>query len=89
MRTSLNNILETEQYLAGQLTPEDRLMYDARLIVDTDLKEQTRWQQHTYDVVRAYGRMQFKDQLNQLHECLMTEPQHIRFRNKIRNIFSL
>ena len=89
MRTSLNNILKTEQYLTGQLAPEDQLLYDARLIVDQDLKEQTQWQQHTYEVIRAYGRMQIRKQLEQMHDKLMTEPQHAGFRNKIRKIFSL
>jgi len=89
MRTSLNNILETEQYLTGQLAPEDQLLYDARLIVDQDLKEQMQWQQHTYEVIRAYGRMQIRNQLEKLHDQLMTEPQHTSFRNKIRKIFSL
>ncbi len=89
MRTSLNNIQETEQYLKGQLTPEDRLVYDARLIIDTDLNEQTRWQQHTYEVVRAYGRMQFRNELDKIHARLMTEPQHNSFRKRILNIFSL
>lgn len=89
MRTSLNNILETEQYLTGQLAPEDQLLYDARLIVDEDLQEQTRWQQHTYEVIRAYGRMQISNQLENIHHRFMTEPQHIIFRNKILKIFSL
>lgn len=89
MRTSLNNILETEQYLAGQLSPEDRLLYDARLIVDGELNEQTRWQQHTYEVIHAYGRMQFRNKLEKMHERFMTEPQHNSFRNKILKIFSL
>jgi hypothetical protein len=89
MRTSLNNIQETEQYLKGQLTPEDQLVYDARLILDTDLNEQTRWQQQTYEVVRAYGRMQFRNELEKIHERLMIEPQHNRFRKRILNIFSL
>lgn len=88
MRTSLNNIFETEQYLAGQLLPEDQLVYEAKLLVDADLNEQTRWQAHTYDVIRAYGRMELKIQLEQLHQQLMTEPQHSRFRKIILNIFS-
>jgi thioesterase domain-containing protein len=89
MRTSLNKLFETEQYLAGQLSPEDQLLYEALLIVDTDLSEQTRWQKHTYDVIRAYGRMELKDKLDRMHQQLMTEPQHRSFRNKIRNIFSI
>lgn len=88
MRTSLNNILETEQYLTGQLAPEDHLIYDARLIVDEDLKEQMHWQQHTYEVIRAYGRMQIKSRLEEMHQRFMTEPQHTSFRNKILKIFS-
>ena len=88
MRTSLNKIFETEQYLQGRLAPEDQLVYDARLLVDADLNEQTRWQQHTYEVVRAYGRIQLKSRLEKIHEQLMTQPQHSSFRNKILNIFS-
>lgn len=88
MRTSLNNIFETEQYLTGQLPPEDQLIYDARLIVEEDLKEQTRWQKHTYEVIRAYGRMKIRSRLEEMHERLMTEPQHTSFRNKILKIFS-
>ncbi|MGN6646273.1 MAG: hypothetical protein ACTHJT_07060 [Cytophaga sp.] len=89
MRTSLNNIFETEQYLTGQLAPEDRLVYDARLIVNTELCDQTHWQQRTYEVVRAYGRMQLRNELEKIHERLMTEPQHNSFRKRILNIFFL
>jgi hypothetical protein len=89
MRTSLNKILKTEQYLTGQLAPEDQLAYDAGLIVDEDLKEQTRWQQQTYEVIRAYGRMQFRSQLEKIHNQLMTAPQHTVFRNNILKIFFL
>jgi hypothetical protein len=88
MRTSLNSTQETEHYLNGQLSTEDRLIYQARLIVEEGLEEQTRWQKKTYAIVHAYGRMQFRNQLTKIHEQLMTEPQHHNFRNKILHFFS-
>lgn len=88
MRTSLNKILETEQFLNKQLAPEDALVFQARLIVESDLHQQMLWQQRTYSVVRAYGRMQLKDTLERMHDQFMTAPQHSSFRNKILQFFS-
>lgn len=88
MRTSLNKIQETEQYLNGQLAPEDRLVFQARLVVEEGLEEQLQWQQKTYAVIQAYGRMQLRAQLEKLHERLMTDPQHKSFSTKILQFFS-
>ncbi|WP_157447003.1 hypothetical protein [Cytophaga aurantiaca] len=88
MRTSLNKLFETEQFLNKQLGPEDELVFQARLLVEADLNEQMLWQQRTYSVVRAYGRMQLRDKLERMHNQFMTAPEHTSFRNNILQFFS-
>ncbi|PTQ93171.1 hypothetical protein C8P68_10943 [Mucilaginibacter yixingensis] len=87
MRTSLNNLKLAEEYLKGQATPGDALLFEARLIIEPELQEQIQQQQHAYRLSHQYGRQQLKAQLEEVHERLFTLPRYAGFRRLVLGIF--
>jgi hypothetical protein len=85
MRTSLNNIKSAEDYLLHQSTPEDHLLFEAQLLLSSELKENLLWQKKTYQLVKLYGRKKLKEELEQVHNELFTTNKG--FRNKILSFF--
>ena len=88
MRTSLNNIKQIDDYLLHYASQPDRVLFEARLLVQPALQEDLAWQQKTYDIVNEYGRRQLKAEIEAVHRQLFSEPEHISFRRKIMAIFS-
>jgi hypothetical protein len=77
MRTSLVEIQAIEAHLlAGASLPEGE-----------DIPGKVQWQQHTYDVVREYGRKQIKAELEGVHQQLFTGSAFWRFRRRIARYF--
>jgi hypothetical protein len=88
MRTSLNEIREIEEHLLLRSRPDNSLLFEARLILDKDLREKLLWQKKTYAVIQLYGRRRLKNEIEAVHEKLFNEPAHEGFRNKIMKLFT-
>jgi hypothetical protein len=84
----LNNIQQIDDYLLQYASQPDRVLFEARLLVQPALQEDLAWQQKTYDIVKEYSRRQLKAEIESVHQQLFTEPEHISFRRKIMAIFS-
>lgn len=76
-----------EDCLQGQAPDEERLLFEAKLLLDPELREDAHWQQKTYGIIRNYGRQQLRQELEQAHQTLFTVPQHQRFRDKVLELF--
>ena len=87
MRTSLNNIAQTEARLLNKQHPGDTLLFDARLLLDTDLQADVSAQKQVYTLVQQYGRRQLKQEIEAVHQQLFTQPEHLSFKQKIARIF--
>ena len=87
MRTSLNDIQQIDDYLLQYASQADRVLFEARLLVQPALQEDLAWQQRTYEIVKEYSRAQLKAEIESVHQQLFTEPEHISFRRKIMAIF--
>lgn len=87
MRTSLNNLKLTEEYLKGQATPGDVLLFEARLIIAPELREQIQHQQQAYSLINQYGRQQLKAQLEEVHMQLFTLPRYTKFKQLVLGLF--
>lgn len=88
MRTSLKEIKNIENYLFGRFEAGEKLMFDTRLILDTQMAEKVAWQKEAYDLVQQYGRKKLKSELEMVHQKLFENPEHTGFRQKILQIFS-
>ncbi|RYZ94769.1 MAG: hypothetical protein EOP47_27175 [Sphingobacteriaceae bacterium] len=87
MRTSLNNIQLTEEYLLGLLPPGDKLLFDANRVLDIELDHNVQMQQNAYTLVQQYGRKQLKAEIEAVHNQLFTNPQHSSFAQRILRLF--
>jgi hypothetical protein len=87
MRTSLNNIKAINDYLLGSMDPGDSLLFEAKMLLSGDLREDVQHQQNTYSIIRQYGRESIKAEIKELQQTLATAPQHQRFMQRIVNLF--
>ena len=87
MRTSLNEIQQTETYLQGNMTAGDRLVFEARMLLNPALHTNVLLQKQVYTIVWAYSRKQLKAELEAVHHKVFREPAYQSFRKKVHNIF--
>ena len=87
MRTSLNNIAQAEQYLLKRSAPAGSLLFEAKMLINDELKNNVAAQQQVYSLVKQYGRKQLKAEIEAVHQQLFTQPGHMSFRQKIARIF--
>jgi hypothetical protein len=83
----LNEIRETEQYLKGELHPQDRLVFEARLITEPTLRINTVLQRRVYTLIRLYHRKKLKDSIESMHQRLFEDPAEKSFAEKIHHYF--
>jgi lipoate-protein ligase A len=84
---SLRRIKAIECYLSGAAAPHERLLHQARMLVDCDLQRDTRLQQQVYEAVRAYGRKQLRNNIKAVEEQLFTDSTYADFQQQIKQIF--
>jgi len=88
MRTSLRETEQIEAHILRLSEPGDTLVFEARLLLDAELKDKLLWQQKTYSLVRRYGREQLKGEIEAVHQKLFNNEKHTSFRQKIMRFFS-
>jgi hypothetical protein len=88
MMTSWNETEQIEVQLSGQSDTGSRLVFDARVILDPELRDKVLWQKKTYIIIQSYGRRQLKKEIEAVHQKLFTQPEHISFSQKIRRLFT-
>jgi hypothetical protein len=87
MRTSLNNLQLTEEYLHGMLPPGDKLLFDANRVLDTELDHNVIMQQKTYTLVQQYGRKKLLEEIDAVHRQLFTQKRYYSFAQSILQLF--
>lgn len=87
MRASLNEIRTIEQYLTGRMLVEDRLVLEAKALVDPSLASRIGLQKKIHDVLRLYHRRKLKRRAEEIHTVLFTDPSKTSFRKSILQLF--
>ncbi|HVW58616.1 MAG TPA: hypothetical protein VHC48_01225 [Puia sp.] len=85
MRKSLHEVQEIDRYIFRRMTRPDRLVFQARMILQPGLKEKVRLQQKAHAFLRWCSRKEKKDELTALYHRLMNDT---AFHATIRSIFS-
>lgn len=88
MKTSLNELRLIEDYLLAGHGDGERCLFEAKLILQPELREQVYWQKKTYQVVRDYGRKQLKAEIAHVHQTLFNAKEHQSFRQRIMRLFN-
>ena len=89
MRTSLNNIKIIDDYLLGRMAPDDSLLFEADMLLNSDLSDDIKYQQSTYSIIRKYSRQCLKTEIKAVQETLATAPEHVGFMRSIGNLFKM
>jgi hypothetical protein len=87
MRTSLNDIAHTEKFLRGELPPEEKLVFEARLLTSPVLRWNISAQQKVYTLIKLYHRKKIKQQAQNIQHKLFHESQHADWREEIIQLF--
>ncbi|MFD0793023.1 hypothetical protein ACFQZX_05305 [Mucilaginibacter litoreus] len=87
MRTSLNNIKETDDYLLGLLSAPNALVFEARMLIDAQLQEQAALHKQTHSLIQQYGRARLRADIEAVHTQLFNQPEHSSFRQRILRLF--
>lgn len=88
MKTSLNELLLIEDFLLTSPGGEEKVLMQARLLLQPELQESIHWQQKTYQLVETYGREQLRKEISQVHQKLFASPEYLSFRQRIMRLFS-
>jgi hypothetical protein len=88
MTTSWNETRQIEAHILGTANTGDALVFEAKLMLDNTLADKVIWQQKAYNAIQQYGRRQLKKEIEQVHQQLFTQPEHISFAQKIKRLFS-
>lgn len=84
----MNETQWIDDYLRGEISAENKLLLEARLLIDSDLKEKMLWQTKTYALVKNHGRQQLKREIEKVQQRLFSETRFESFSKKIQTIFS-
>ena len=84
MRTSLIEIREIEKYLDNRLAPGERLVFEARMEVNSELKENIVLQKKVYALLQANRDIQLRKMLNSYYALFS---KNSRKRNQLLSIF--
>jgi hypothetical protein len=87
MRTSLNEIALIDKHIFDNGTREDAILFEAMLILDTNLPGQVMWQKKAHVLVLQYGRKKLKEEIALVHDQLFTRSEHQSFRQRIFTMF--
>lgn len=88
MRTSLIETEQLEHWLLKKGAVEERLLTEAHVQLNPELREKARYQEMTYRTVKHYGRQKLRGEIQAVEQELFRAPKHHTFRERIRSIFS-
>jgi len=74
MKILSTDLRRIERYVSNELSPGERLVFSARLVLDSDLRQALVLHRQTLELVNAYARRQQKKQLDAIHDQLFREP---------------
>lgn len=87
MRTSLIETREIENYIFHASGDENRLLSEAKAIIQPQFAEKIQWQRKAYHTIQQYARLQLKNEINAVHQKLFEGPEHRSFRQNIMRLF--
>lgn len=87
MRTSLNEIEQTEKYLRQEMSGEESLLFQAKMIVDPRLRANVFLQRQLNHIVRLLHRETLRKEAGDVHHALFNSSEHRDFSDMIHKIF--
>ncbi len=83
----MSEIAKTEAYLMHTCGTDEKLLMDAKLLIDPVLRANTSLQKVIYKAVKFWSRKQMKAELQQIQANLFNRPETQTLRDEIHDIF--
>lgn len=87
MKTSYSDIQETEKYLHGDLSPQAALLFEAKLLLNEDLRMNTSLQRIVYRLVTLYHRGKLRSEVEAIHQRYMKDPDNRSYVDSVLKLF--
>jgi len=87
MKTSISDVIQTENFISGQLPADERVLFEARLIVDSSLRVNTFYHRLVHRLVAFSHRKKIKRELENIHERLFQDPNKLHFKESVLKHF--
>lgn len=88
MKTSIAEIVRTENYLMGRLSPEEALVFEAKMLLDKELKANTLFHKIVHRLVLLYHRKKLRARVEEVHGRLFSDPARERFQESVLRHFN-
>lgn len=87
MRTSLNEIKIIEDYLFRNMKGEDAALFEAQLVLSSELAEKVQLQKKVYHLIHQCGRNALREEIETIHDKLFSRPRHSTFQKRVLKLF--
>jgi hypothetical protein len=76
-----------ERYMQGELLPAEKLLFEARLVLNPEIRTEIHFQKRVYSLIKQYHRQKLKEELELMHQRIFKDPSKRGFRMKIYSLF--
>ncbi len=87
MRTSLNNIKTIDDYISGSMHPGDAMVFQANMLLNSDLKNEVMDMQIAHTIIRHYSRQSIKSEITAVHNAILNAPHLHLLMKRVANLF--
>ena len=87
MKTSWNEIRQADDFLQGCMPPQERLIIEAKLILNPAFRASVHLQKQFHSLIKKYGRKKLKAETEFIHQKLFTDPDRKIFQDEIHQLF--
>ena len=87
MKISWNDTRHIEQYLDHELSEEEKILFEAKLVLDPHFKLNVGLQKQIHSLIKLYGRRKTKAEIGKIHHKLFQSPEHVIFQQRIQQLF--
>lgn len=87
MKISWNDTRRIERYLDNELPEEEKILFEAQLVLDPHFKLHVRLQKQIHSLIKLYGRRKMKAEIGKIHHKLFQTSEHVIFQQRIQQLF--
>jgi len=87
MKISWNDTRHIERYLDNELSKEEKILFEAQLVLDSRFKLNVGLQKQVHSLIKLYGRRKMKAEIGKIHHKLFQNPEHVIFQQRIQQLF--
>jgi hypothetical protein len=87
MKISASETQQIDNYILQKMPVQNRLVFDARMILNPALREDVKWQGKVHELVQLRGRKQLLAQIKKVEQKVFSMPEYSSFRQRLWSWF--